>query len=66
MWRQRFRVSTVLYIFCRYALPGNLLYLFAIANKLTHGVGFYILFFCGGLIELIFVVRACISERGVR
>lgn len=35
MWRSKeWKVSTFLYIFCRYALPANLLYLLAIANKL--------------------------------
>ncbi|KAJ7438772.1 hypothetical protein B0H11DRAFT_2356679 [Mycena galericulata] len=38
MWGQRFRLSTALYIGCRYALVANVLYMLAIANKLgsTH------------------------------
>ncbi|KAK7045076.1 hypothetical protein R3P38DRAFT_3177303 [Favolaschia claudopus] len=34
IWQERFRVSTALYIGCRYALIANVLYLLAIANKL--------------------------------
>ncbi|KAJ7200143.1 hypothetical protein GGX14DRAFT_466865 [Mycena pura] len=34
MWKQRFRLSTALYICCRYALVANVLYLLAIAEKL--------------------------------
>ncbi|KAJ7239055.1 hypothetical protein C8J57DRAFT_1439033 [Mycena rebaudengoi] len=34
MWKERFRVSTALYIGCRYALIANVLYLLAIADKL--------------------------------
>ncbi|KAJ7169269.1 hypothetical protein C8R43DRAFT_1085533 [Mycena crocata] len=34
MWREKFRLSTALYICCRYALVANVLYLLAIANKL--------------------------------
>ncbi|KAJ7479399.1 hypothetical protein B0H11DRAFT_1725631, partial [Mycena galericulata] len=34
MWGQRFRLSTALYIGCRYALVANVLYMLAIANKL--------------------------------
>lgn len=35
MWKSKeWKVSIFLYIFCRYALPANLLYLLAIANKL--------------------------------
>ncbi|KAJ7142757.1 hypothetical protein C8R44DRAFT_866060 [Mycena epipterygia] len=34
MWKQRFRLSTALYICCRYALIANVLYLLAIADKL--------------------------------
>ncbi|KAJ8523059.1 hypothetical protein ONZ45_g390 [Pleurotus djamor] len=37
IWGQSFRLSTILYIFCRYALLANVLYLLAIANKLQHG-----------------------------
>ncbi|KAF9263868.1 hypothetical protein L218DRAFT_927003 [Marasmius fiardii PR-910] len=35
MWRSKFRLSTILYIFCRYALLTNLLYLLAISGKLV-------------------------------
>ncbi|KAJ6550804.1 hypothetical protein DFH09DRAFT_925728, partial [Mycena vulgaris] len=34
IWNQKLRLSTALYICCRYALIGNVLYLFAIADKL--------------------------------
>ncbi|KAF8187959.1 hypothetical protein K438DRAFT_1467231, partial [Mycena galopus ATCC 62051] len=34
IWSQRFRLSTALYIGCRYALLANVLYLLAIADKL--------------------------------
>ncbi|KAF7358921.1 hypothetical protein MSAN_01232500 [Mycena sanguinolenta] len=34
MWGERFRLSTALYICCRYALVANVLYLLAIADKL--------------------------------
>ncbi|KAG7444422.1 uncharacterized protein BT62DRAFT_952203 [Guyanagaster necrorhizus] len=34
VWGSKFRLSTVLYIFCRYALVANVLYLLAIAKKL--------------------------------
>ncbi|KAJ7257218.1 hypothetical protein B0H12DRAFT_1182973 [Mycena haematopus] len=34
IWGERFRVSTALYIGCRYALVANVLYLLAIADKL--------------------------------
>ncbi|KAJ7204149.1 hypothetical protein GGX14DRAFT_544206, partial [Mycena pura] len=34
MWKQRFRLSTALYICCRYALVANVLYLLAISHKL--------------------------------
>ncbi|KAJ6549915.1 hypothetical protein B0H19DRAFT_951585, partial [Mycena capillaripes] len=39
IWRQKFRLSTALYIGCRYALVANVLYLLAISNKLGHTVG---------------------------
>ncbi|KAG7444421.1 uncharacterized protein BT62DRAFT_241895 [Guyanagaster necrorhizus] len=34
MWGSKFRLSTILYICCRYALIANVLYLLAIAEKL--------------------------------
>ncbi|KAJ6479507.1 hypothetical protein C8R47DRAFT_1137090 [Mycena vitilis] len=34
IWKERFRLSTALYICCRYALIANVLYLLAIAHKL--------------------------------
>ncbi|KAJ7759023.1 hypothetical protein DFH07DRAFT_884449 [Mycena maculata] len=34
IWKQKFRLSTALYIGCRYALVANVLYLLAIADKL--------------------------------
>ncbi|KAJ6483136.1 hypothetical protein C8R45DRAFT_830398, partial [Mycena sanguinolenta] len=39
IWKQKFRLSTALYIGCRYAMIANVLYLLAIANKLGHTVG---------------------------
>ncbi|KAJ7858779.1 hypothetical protein B0H13DRAFT_1640336 [Mycena leptocephala] len=33
VWKQRFRLSTALYICCRYALVANILYLLAVAEK---------------------------------
>ncbi|KAJ6505059.1 hypothetical protein C8R45DRAFT_894491 [Mycena sanguinolenta] len=36
IWNQKFRLSTALYIGCRYALIANILYLLAIADKLGH------------------------------
>ncbi|KAJ7271828.1 hypothetical protein C8J57DRAFT_1226390 [Mycena rebaudengoi] len=42
MWKERFRVSTAIYIGCRYALIANVLYLLAIANKLGSTVFFNI------------------------
>ncbi|KAF7368121.1 hypothetical protein MSAN_00878400 [Mycena sanguinolenta] len=36
IWKQKFRLSTALYIGCRYALVANVLYLLAVANKLGH------------------------------
>ncbi|KAJ6586040.1 hypothetical protein B0H19DRAFT_924499, partial [Mycena capillaripes] len=38
IWGQRFRLSTVLYIGCRYALVANILYLLAIGHKLSSKV----------------------------
>ncbi|KZT19848.1 hypothetical protein NEOLEDRAFT_1077005 [Neolentinus lepideus HHB14362 ss-1] len=38
IWRSRFRLSTILYIFCRYALLANVLYLLAVAGKLHQRV----------------------------
>ncbi|KIJ96073.1 hypothetical protein K443DRAFT_635993 [Laccaria amethystina LaAM-08-1] len=35
IWCQRFRISTILYIMCRYALIANVVYLFAVADKLS-------------------------------
>ncbi|EDR01318.1 uncharacterized protein LACBIDRAFT_295613 [Laccaria bicolor S238N-H82] len=35
IWCQRFRISTILYIMCRYALIANIVYLFALADKLS-------------------------------
>ncbi|EJD05291.1 uncharacterized protein FOMMEDRAFT_154522 [Fomitiporia mediterranea MF3/22] len=35
VWRGKFRISTILYFCCRYALIANVIYLLAIAKKLT-------------------------------
>lgn len=37
IWGSKVRLSTILYIFCRYALVANVLYLLAIANRLKQG-----------------------------
>lgn len=34
IWGRKFRVTTALYFFCRYALLDNVLYLLAVSNKL--------------------------------
>ena len=34
IWGSKFRLSTLLYILCRYSLVGNVLYLLAISKKL--------------------------------
>jgi Family of unknown function (DUF6533) len=34
MWGQKFRISTVLYIWCRYALVANIIYLLTISGKI--------------------------------
>lgn len=38
IWGSKARLSTILYIFCRYALVANVLYLLAIANRLKQRV----------------------------
>lgn len=38
MWGSKFRLSTFLYILCRYALVANVLYLLAAAGKLGQRV----------------------------
>ncbi|KAF4585119.1 hypothetical protein EYR40_001955 [Pleurotus pulmonarius] len=38
IWGSKVRLSTTLYIFCRYALVANVLYLLAIANRLKQRV----------------------------
>ncbi|EJD05287.1 uncharacterized protein FOMMEDRAFT_105526 [Fomitiporia mediterranea MF3/22] len=35
MWGRKFRFSTILYVFCRYALPANVLYVFAVTGKFS-------------------------------
>ncbi|RDB15606.1 hypothetical protein Hypma_004051 [Hypsizygus marmoreus] len=43
IWGQKFRISTALYVCCRYALVANVIYLLTIANKITiKYVGFII------------------------
>lgn len=34
MWGERFRLSTILYVWCRYALVANIVYLFTISGKI--------------------------------
>ncbi|TFK32579.1 hypothetical protein BDQ12DRAFT_772956 [Crucibulum laeve] len=34
IWKGRFRASNILYVFCRYAMVANILYLLAIINRL--------------------------------
>jgi len=36
IWSEKFRISTVLYVFCRYSLVANIVYLLTIANKITN------------------------------
>lgn len=38
MWKERFRLSTLLYIFCRYALIANVVYLLGLLGILKHRV----------------------------
>lgn len=49
IWSQRFRLSTALYIGCRYALLANVLYLLAIADKLGSMVSPAALDLCSGI-----------------
>ncbi|KAF9461617.1 hypothetical protein BDZ94DRAFT_802324 [Collybia nuda] len=35
IWRARFRISTILYVWCRYAMAANLIYLLTISNKIN-------------------------------
>jgi Family of unknown function (DUF6533) len=35
MWCQKFRISTVLYVFCRYGLVANIVYLLTISGKIN-------------------------------
>jgi len=35
IWGEKFRISTVLYVCCRYALVANIVYLLTIAHKIT-------------------------------
>ena len=37
IWRSKFRLSTVLYILCRYALVANVIYLLSISHHLGKG-----------------------------
>ncbi|KAJ8689720.1 hypothetical protein PTI98_012594 [Pleurotus ostreatus] len=48
IWGSKVRLSTILYIFCRYALVANVLYLLAIANRLKQGPSF-----CGPPLQLL-------------
>jgi hypothetical protein len=36
IWKRKFKISTLLYIFCRYALVANILFLLGIADKLQN------------------------------
>lgn len=40
IWGEKFRLSTLLYICCRYGLVANLVYLFTIAGKISLTVSF--------------------------
>ncbi|PIL30789.1 hypothetical protein GSI_06957 [Ganoderma sinense ZZ0214-1] len=42
IWRDKLKVSTVLYVLYRYALPANVLYLLAISNKLGNQESIYL------------------------
>ncbi|KAG2018546.1 hypothetical protein CC2G_007975 [Coprinopsis cinerea AmutBmut pab1-1] len=35
IWKNPWRLSTLLYIFCRYALAANLIYVLAISSEIT-------------------------------
>ncbi|KAF7349767.1 hypothetical protein MSAN_01703900 [Mycena sanguinolenta] len=63
IWKQKFRLSTALYIVCRYALVANVLYLLAIANKLGHTVGSSV-FFLLPLMKPLSPVRFLVQNRG--
>ncbi|TFK34968.1 hypothetical protein BDQ12DRAFT_612556 [Crucibulum laeve] len=39
MWQSRWRISTLLYVFCRYGLVANVIYLLTITDKLHIRVG---------------------------
>ncbi|KAF9461019.1 hypothetical protein BDZ94DRAFT_1168500 [Collybia nuda] len=41
VWKSTFRLSTILYMFCRYALVANVVYLLNISNKLNIQVSFF-------------------------
>ncbi|KAF8909676.1 hypothetical protein CPB84DRAFT_1434344 [Gymnopilus junonius] len=36
IWLKEFKISTVLYIACRYALISNVLFVLALANRIPH------------------------------
>lgn len=40
IWKQKIGLSTILYIFCRYALIANIIYLLSILNKLMTSCNF--------------------------
>lgn len=50
IWNAKFRLSTILYIFCRYALVANVAYLLNMSNKLNIQVS--ALFQASGLAQL--------------
>lgn len=35
MWKQKFRMSTALYIFCRYALVANVVYILTLSDYIV-------------------------------
>ncbi|KAF8981993.1 hypothetical protein BDQ17DRAFT_1193397, partial [Cyathus striatus] len=34
IWKAKFRLSTILYVFCRYAMVANVIYVLAISGKI--------------------------------
>jgi len=61
IWGQRFRLSTLLYIFCRYALVANIVYLMSITGHLSTDcdVGYIV------SSSLSILARACVLIVGI-
>ncbi len=63
MWGSKFKLSTVLYICCRYALVANVLYLLAIAKKLGARVLPFLSRFRFTLLTFDLLVRSTLGEE---